>query len=189
MIIGYQRVSTTDQVHDLQTDALRAAGAERIFTDTGSGADRNRPELAICLDQIREGDTLICYKLDRLSRSLVHLLELVEGLEKRGVQFKSLSENIDTTTVSGKMIFQIFCVLANYEREQLRMRVLDGLSAARSRGRIGGRPPVLKDRKQAMNALIAQGLTSKEICQALGISRATFFRHKAYASEQQSRNR
>jgi DNA invertase Pin-like site-specific DNA recombinase len=144
MFIGYARVSTTDQTLALQRDALQKAGCDRscdrIFTDTASGsiADRHGPEEAI--SQLRPGDALVVWRLDRLGRSLRHLIETITALHARGVGFKSLTEQIDTTTSGGKLIFHIFGALAEFERDIIRERTQAGLAAARARGRQGGRP-------------------------------------------------
>src|SRR5690349_15412935 len=140
MLIGYARVSTDDQTLDLQLDALKAAGCERrrVYTDTASGAKTDRPGLAKALDMLREGDILVVWRLDRLGRSLPHLIEVVGDLKGRHIGFKSLTENIDTTTPAGELIFHIFASLAQFERELIRERTMAGLVAARARGRKGG---------------------------------------------------
>src|SRR5919201_955449 len=143
MNIGYARVSTQDQTLDLQKDALTKAGCERLFSDTASGASTERKGLEQALGQLREGDTLVVWRLDRLGRSLPHLIETVTALEQRGIGFRSLTESIDTTTSGGKLIFHIFGALAEFERNLIRERTLAGLAAARARGRSGGRPKVL----------------------------------------------
>lgn len=148
MHIGYARVSTTDQHLDLQTDALHAAGCERLYTDTVSGAKVDRPGLTAALDACRPGDTLVVWKLDRLGRSLPHLVETVRDLIARGVGFQSLQESIDTTTSGGKLVFHIFASLAEFERDLIRERTNAGLSAARARGRKGGRPKGVDQKKQ-----------------------------------------
>ena len=142
-LLGYARVSTGDQSPDLQLDALRAAGCYRVFVDTASGALAARPELGKVLDQLRPGDTLIVWRLDRLGRSLRHLADTVTGLAERDVGFRSLQEAIDTTTPGGKLVFHVFASLAEFERDLIRERTQAGLAAARARGRNGGRPPVL----------------------------------------------
>lgn len=178
-LIGYARVSTSDQTTALQIDALKAAGCDRIFEDEMSGAKTNRPGLDQCLQYMREGDTLVVWKLDRLGRSLQHLLEVVNCLNSRKIGFKSLTESIDTTTNSGRLIFSIFASLSEFERGVIRERVSAGLIAARKRGRVGGRPKVCNESKRnAIFALHKQGLTTAEICKSLGISRATYFRVK-----------
>ena len=178
-LVGYSRVSTSEQRTDLQTDALKAAGCIRIFEDEMSGAKASRPGLDQALNYLREGDVLAVYKLDRLGRSLQHLLEIVNDLQERGIGFMSLTENIDTTTNGGKLIFSIFGAIAEFERSLIRQRVSAGLEAARKRGRIGGRPTVVSDsKKQAIAAMTAQGVPTSEICKSLGISRATYFRSK-----------
>lgn len=143
MIIGYARVSTDDQNLDAQTDALTAAGAERIFADKISGAKRDRPELAVMLDQLRTGDVVVVAKYDRLARSLRDLLDLVEAIKDRGAGFRSLAEDIDTTTPAGRLVFHVFASIAQFERERISERTREGLQAAKARGRVGGRPPAL----------------------------------------------
>ena len=143
MIFGYARISTSDQTLDGQTDALTTAGVERIFADTISGAKRERPELAQLLDQLRNGDVVTVTKYDRLARSLHDLLDIVKAIEERGAGFRSLAEDIDTTTPAGRLIFHVFASIAQFERERISERTKEGLQAARKRGRVGGRPPAL----------------------------------------------
>src|SRR5215471_21056439 len=140
MLIGYARVSTQDQTLDLQTDALRQVSCEKIFTDTTSGAKSERPGLQNAMDHLRAGDTLVVWRLDRLGRTLKHLIATVTDLSEKGIGFKSLQEHMDTTTSGGKLIFHIFGALAEFEREVLKERTYAGLQAARARGRLGGRP-------------------------------------------------
>src|SRR5213082_3355798 len=144
MHIGYARVSTTEQNLDLQRDALRKAGvsANHIYTDTITGTKEKRPGLEQALSHLREGDTLIVWRLDRLGRSLTHLIETITTLNKRKIGFKSLTESLDTTTSNGRLIFNIFASLAEFERDLIRERTKAGLQAARARGRVGGRPKV-----------------------------------------------
>jgi len=179
MFVGYARVSTTDQNLYLQQDALVAAQCERIFTDTASGAKAQRPGLAEALQCCRSGDTLVVWKLDRLGRSLPHLVETVRDLVTRGGGFKSLQENIDTTTSGGKLIFHIFASLAEFERDIIRERTHAGLSSARARGRKGGRPKGVdeKKRKAALALKKDPGRSVKEICDILGISRNTYYKY------------
>ena len=177
MLIGYARVSTHDQTLNLQQDALNKAGCTRIFTDTASGAKTERKGLEEALNYVRKGDTLVVWRLDRLGKSLPHLISTMTDLEQRGIGFKSLTENIDTTTSGGKLIFHIFGALAEFERNLIRERTQAGLVAARVRGKKGGRPKVLTGRKLS----IAQDLYDKrhpipEILQTLKISRATLYR-------------
>src|SRR5215216_3227155 len=179
MQLGYARVSTDDQTLDLQRDALSAAGCDRLFTDTASGALAARPGLAEALDHCRPGDTLVVWRLDRLGRSLPHLIETVTALAARGVGFKSLTEQIDTTTPGGKLVFHIFGALAEFERDLIRERTHAGLAAARARGRLGGRPKKLADAKQLELArtLYDRGQADIDtICTSLGISRGTLYR-------------
>lgn len=178
MQFGYARVSTFDQDLSLQRDALEAAGCARIFEDTISGAKANRPQLAAALDHLRAGDTLVVWRLDRLGRSLSELIALMTTLNERGISFRSLTEQIDTTTSGGKLIFHIFGALAEFERELIRERTQAGLAAARARGRKGGRPKLLDERKATMaQALYDSGEHSiADICETLKVSRATLYR-------------
>jgi|TARA_B100001939_G_scaffold324476_1_gene316511 DNA invertase Pin-like site-specific DNA recombinase len=143
MIIGYARVSTDDQSLDSQTDALSVAGAEKVFADKISGSRRARPELDKMLEQLRNGDVVTVTKYDRLARSLKDLLEIVEAIRDRGAGFRSLAEDIDTTTPAGRLVFHVFASIAQFERERISERTMEGLAAARKRGRVGGRPPAL----------------------------------------------
>ena len=143
MIIGYARVSTDDQSLDSQTDALSAAGAEKVFADKISGSRRARPDLDRMLEQLRDGDVVTVTKYDRLARSLKDLLEIVEAIRERGAGFRSLAEDIDTTTPAGRLVFHVFASIAQFERERISERTREGLASARKRGRIGGRPPAL----------------------------------------------
>jgi len=179
MLVGYARVSTTDQNLDLQTDALQAAGCERLLTDTVSGAKVDRPGLTAALTACRTGDTLVVWKLDRLGRSLQHLVETVRDLGDRGVGFKSLQENIDTTTSGGRLIFHIFASLAEFERDLIRERTNAGLSAARARGRKGGRPKGVDQKKQKAALALKQDPrhSIREICEIVGISRNTYYKY------------
>src|SRR5947209_14530630 len=143
MYVGYARVSTTDQTLDLQNDALETIGCTKIFTDTASGAKAERPGLTDALAYVRAGDTLVVWKLDRLGRSLKHLIDTITALNNKKIGFKSITESIDTTTSGGKLIFHIFGALAEFERDIIRERTNAGLHAARARGRLGGRPHAL----------------------------------------------
>jgi DNA invertase Pin-like site-specific DNA recombinase len=176
-LVGYARVSTQDQTLHLQQDALHKAGCDRIFTDTASGAKTERIGLDEALNYVRKGDTLVVWRLDRLGRSLPHLITTMTALEERGIGFKSLTENIDTTTSGGKLIFHIFGALAEFERNLIRERTQAGLAAARARGKKGGRPKALTQRQLG----IARELYEKrhpiaEICRTLSISKATLYR-------------
>jgi DNA invertase Pin-like site-specific DNA recombinase len=143
VIIGYARVSTEDQHLDAQTSALEEVGAERIFAEKISGTKKVRPELGRMIDQLREGDVVVVTKYDRLSRSLQDLLNIVEAIRAKGAGFRSLAEDIDTTTSAGRLIFHVFASIAQFERERISERTKEGLVAARKRGRVGGRPPAL----------------------------------------------
>src|SRR3954469_15770043 len=161
MLLGYARVSDSSQNHDLQMDALRAAGCERIWVETASGARADRTELAKLLEQARAGDTIACWRLDRIGRSLRHLTEMAEQLERRGIALRSLTESIDTSTPSGRFLFNILGALGQMEREIIVERTRAGLAAAVARGRRGGRPPVIDDAKvRAAKAMIASGTMS-----------------------------
>lgn len=178
MLVGYARVSTTDdrQSTDLQRDALVAAGVDprHIHEDRASGARDDRPGLNACIEFLREGDVLVVWKLDRLGRSLGHLIEIVTGLKERGVGFRSLTESVDTTTAMGELLFHIFGALAQYERSLIRERVLAGLAAARRRGRRGGRPRRLDaERVAAARALLTSGLTVSAAARSIGVPRST----------------
>lgn len=143
MILGYARVSTKDQNLDGQRDALNAAGAERIFADTITGTARVRPELDRLLSELRSGDVAVVTKYDRLARSLKDLLEIVDVIQAKGAGFRSLAEDIDTTSPAGRLVFHVFASIAQFERERIVERTKEGLAAARKRGRVGGRPPAL----------------------------------------------
>jgi DNA invertase Pin-like site-specific DNA recombinase len=186
MLVGYARVSTQDQKPELQLDALKAAGCEKVFVEKASGAQRERPELKAALDYMRDGDTLVVWKLDRLARSMKQLIETVEGLEEVGVGLRSLTEAIDTTTAGGKLVFHVFGALAEFERSIIRERTRAGLDAARARGRKGGRPPKLKDSdlKAARAMLADKSITVEEVAKHLRVSPATLYRHLPAARAQ-----
>jgi DNA invertase Pin-like site-specific DNA recombinase len=177
-LLGYARVSTLDQNPGLQDDELRAAGCYRVFTDHASGASAQRPTLDQVLDQLRPGDTLVVWRLDRLGRSLRHLIDVVTSLEARGVGFRSLRENIDTTTPTGRLVFHMFGALAEFERDLIRERSKAGLAAARARGRNGGRPPKMTPDKAALaRRMHDEGThTLEEIARVLGVGRSTIVR-------------
>jgi DNA invertase Pin-like site-specific DNA recombinase len=179
MLIGYARVSTQDQTLTLQIDALNKVGCTRIFTDTISGAATEREGLVEALTFLREGDTLIVWRLDRLGRSLKHLIETISKLQQRNIGFKSIMENIDTTTSGGKLVFHIFGALAEFERDIIRKRTNAGLQAARARGRKGGRPKSLTGKKIAMAQELYNNKQNSinDISNSLNISRATLYRY------------
>jgi DNA invertase Pin-like site-specific DNA recombinase len=188
MLIGYARVSTQDQTLNLQKDALEKIGCEKIFTDTASGAKAERKGLEDALEYVREGDILVVWRLDRLGRSLKHLIETITELNNRNIGFKSLTENIDTTTSGGKLVFHIFGALAEFERDIIRERTQAGLLAARARGRKGGRPKALTPKKAKMVQDLYRNKENSidEICKTLNISRTTLYRYIKVSS--QSRN-
>ena len=179
MFIGYARVSTSDQTFNLQKDALEKIGCSKIFTDTISGATTERQGLDAALSYVREGDTLVVWRLDRLGRSLKHLIETITTLNNRKIGFKSLTENVDTTTSGGKLIFHIFGALAEFERDIIRERTLAGLQAARARGRKGGRPKALTSKTVQMAQQLYNDKANAiaDICKTLNISRATLYRY------------
>jgi len=179
MLIGYARISTHDQTLALQRDALEKAGCEQIFTDRVSGTKAVRIGLTEALSHLRAGDTLVVWRLDRLGRSLRHLIGTVTSLHEKGIGFKSLQENIDTTTSGGKLVFHIFGALAEFEREIIKERTQAGLQSARSRGRVGGRPRALTAKEvQMLNNMAAdKSLTVSDICKTLGIGWTTFYRY------------
>lgn len=187
MLIGYARVSTMEQNLDLQVDALKDAGCEKIITDTVSGARVERPGLAKLKELLRKGDTLVIWKLDRLGRSLKNLIEWVQYLDHHGVALKSLKENIDTSTSTGKLIFHIFGALSEFERDLIRERTQAGMLSARARGRLGGRPKSLSEEKRelAMQLYSTGKYTVDKICELVGgISRKTFYNIKNEAEAQ-----
>lgn len=179
MKIGYARVSTADQHLRMQEDALKSDGCEQIFHDIASGVKTERPGLEEALSFLREKDVLVVWKLDRLGRSVQHLIETIKKLSERGIGFKSLQENIDTTTSGGKLIFHIFSALAEFERDLIKERTNAGLKAARARGRLGGRPPLLKtdEVKKMLKYYDEQKITVDEICKIFNISRPSFYNY------------
>jgi DNA invertase Pin-like site-specific DNA recombinase len=183
MKIGYARVSTKDQNLDLQLDALRKIGCADtyIYKEEISGATRERPQLKKLLEQIREGDVVVIWKLDRLGRSLADLVHLVNEIQGKGAGLHSLQDNIDTTTPQGKLTFHIFAAIAEFEREIIRERTNAGLASARARGRTGGRPPGLSKEAQvkaaAATSLYQQQKSVSEICDTLSISKKTLYKY------------
>jgi len=179
MLVGYARVSTSDQTLDLQQDALTKAGCTRIFTDTASGAQTERKGLQEAISYVRVGDTLVVWKLNRLGRSLKDLITRITELNDRKIGFRSLIENIDTTTSGGKLIFHIFGAFAEFERDIIKERTNAGLEAARTRGKLGGRPKALSPEKikLARRLYADTGTSVAEICKMLGISRHTLQRY------------
>jgi DNA invertase Pin-like site-specific DNA recombinase len=185
MKFGYARISTRDQSPNLQIDALKEAGCECIYQDIASGAKSARPELDNLLAHARKGDTIVFWKLDRLGRSLRHLIELVEKLDADGVGLQSLNDPIDTTNAQGRLVFNLFASLAEFERELIRERTQAGLSAARARGRVGGRPRGLSTQAEstamAVETLYREGrLSVKAIGERLHISKGTLYRYLRY---------
>ncbi|XAS69269.1 recombinase family protein [Micrococcaceae bacterium Sec5.7] len=175
--IGYARVSTRDQNLDLQIDALKNAGCDKIYEDTISGTKARRPGLDKALDTLRDGDTLVVWKLDRLGRSVKDLLDFAGGLNNRGVGFVSLTDAIDTTTVSGRFFFNVMASLAQMERELMVERTQAGLRAAREQGRVGGRKRIMTEAKiRSARKLLNQGTPPREVASSLGVSVPTLYR-------------
>jgi DNA invertase Pin-like site-specific DNA recombinase len=177
MLIGYARVSKDEQNLDLQMDALTAAGVERIFRDKESGAKADRKGLAEALSHLRKGDVLTVWKLDRLGRSTIQLMMLLNDLHERGVDFKSLTEGIDTTTSFGRFFFTMSAALAQLERDRLIERTRAGLASAKARGRTGGRKPKLTPNQIEMaKAALAGGTPARDVAKAFGVGRSTLYR-------------
>ncbi len=179
MKIGYARVSTFDQNLFLQTDALERAGCQKIFTDTASGSLDSRKGLIDAIDFCRTGDSLFVWKLDRLGRSLRHLIDTINKLQAKGVEFVSLQESVDTTTSGGKLVFHVFGALAEFEREMIRERTKAGLKAAKARGSLNGRPKKLTRAQIQMARTLMENPLNKaaDICRTLKISRSTLYRY------------
>lgn len=176
-LLGYARVSTPDQDPAGQVDQLTAAGCVRVFVETASGARQDRPVLAALLDYARPGDTVTVVRLDRLGRSLRHLLDLVDQLRARELGLRSLSEQLDTTSAGGRLVFTVFGAIAEFERELIRERTQAGLAAARARGRVGGRPALVTPAKlRTASRVLDGGGTAAEAAAAVGVSRATLYR-------------
>lgn len=177
MLIGYARISTSDQNAALQVDALKAAGCERIFVETISGAAHERPKLKAALRAAKNGDALVVWKLDRLARSFAHLLDTVATLDRRGIGFLSLTENIDTVTAGGRLVLHIFGALAEFERAIIHERTMAGLEAARARGRVGGRPcKMTEDDLTSARALLQETeLSVPEVARRLNVSVSTLY--------------
>lgn len=177
MYIGYARVSTVEQNLELQQDALQAAGCERIYSDKLTSVASNRPGLQDALAQLRSGDTLVVWKLDRLGRTVKGLVDLVEELQSKSVQFRSITDGIDTSTPAGRFFFHILAAMAQMERELIRERTQAGLAAARARGRQGGRRKRMTESKVcAAKTLLEAGTAPTEVARSLGVSRATLYR-------------
>lgn len=180
MLVGYMRVSSVDdrQTVDLQRDALVAADVDQrqIYADKASGARDDRPGLTACLDYLNAGDTLVVWKLDRLGRSLPHLLSIVTDLKQRGVAFRSLTEHMDTTTPHGELLFSLFGALAQYERALTRERVMAGLAAAKRRGRQGGRVPMIDpETLERITAALDGGVSKASVCRTFKVPRSTLY--------------
>jgi DNA invertase Pin-like site-specific DNA recombinase len=179
-LIGYARVSTTDQNPRLQLDALKAAGCARTFTDKATGTKVDRPQWVRCCDHLRAGDTLVIWRIDRLGRNLRDLIDIVNSLAERGIGVRSLSNGIvDTTTAHGKLVFGMFALMAEYEAALIAERTAAGLAAARARGRLGGRKPKMTAELvgKAQRMYDTRGFTMAEIATSCGVTPATIYRH------------
>ena len=179
MKVGYARVSTVDQNLDMQMDALKKENCKKIFQDHASGVKSNRDGLERALDFMRGGDTLVVWKLDRLGRSLKHLIDIINLLNEKGMYFKSLQENIDTSSSGGNLIFHVFGALAEFERDMISDRTLAGMAAAKERGRVSGRPRKLNEnnRALALSLMEDKSYSAKDVCKTLGISKTTLYRN------------
>ena len=179
MKVGYARVSTLDQSLDMQMDALKKENCKKIFQDHASGVKSNRDGLERALDFMRGGDTLVVWKLDRLGRSLKHLIDIISLLNEKGMYFKSLQESIDTSSSGGKLIFHVFGALAEFERDMISDRTLAGVAAAKERGRVSGRPRKLNEnnRALALSLMEDKSYSAKDVCKTLGISKTTLYRN------------
>jgi len=191
MRVGYARVSRQDQRLESQRDALSADGCERFFEEKVSSKEAERPELREAFEYCREGDVLVVARLDRLGRSLRELIDLVGELENRGVGFRSLKENLDSSTAGGKLVFHLFASIAEFERELIRERTMAGLEAARARGRVGGRPRALDEGRASLaRRLKVEGEHSvEEICSMLGVGRSTLYRYLGETNDGNNRMR
>jgi len=185
MKIGYARVSTQDQSLDLQIDALKEVGCEKIFEEKVSGIKQQRPELEKMIGELRAGDTVVVYKLDRLGRSIKHLLELVDIFKNKGVNLTSVSDNLNTDTIQGKLIFNIFASISEFERDLIKERTMAGLVAAKKKGRVGGRPKGLSPKAERIATIAASlykeaTLSVNEIAKNIGVSKATLYKYLRY---------
>lgn len=178
MLVGYLRVSTKEQRLDAQRDRLVDAGCEKFFSDVASGARADRPALMEALEFVRPGDVLVCTKLDRIARSLRHLVDVAATLEGMGVGMRSLSEQIDSTSPGGRLVFNLFGAVGQFELDLIRERTRAGLAAAKRRGRVGGRPRLMTDAKaRAARNLLAAGQSPRDVASTLGVSVSTLYRH------------
>jgi DNA invertase Pin-like site-specific DNA recombinase len=175
-VVGYARVSTVDQNLTAQLEQLTAAGCDRIYQEKVSGVQRDRPELVAMLDYVREGDVVICCKLDRIARSTRHLLEIVEGLEKKGAAFQVLNIHLDTTTPTGKLMLTMLAAVAMFEREMMLERQAEGIKVAKEEGRYKGRKPTAMGKAEQALQLLEQGLTKQAVADKLGIGIASVYR-------------
>lgn len=183
MVVGYARVSTTDQSLSTQIEHLQSAGAEKIYQEVASGADAKRPELSAMLDFVREGDFVIVSKLDRIARSTMHLLDIVNILEQKGVPFRVLNLNLDTATATGRLMLSLLAAIATFERDLMLERQAEGIARAKKEGVYKGRVPVARKRSSEVLELASKGWSKKDIALRLGISRASVYRIIADAGQ------
>jgi DNA invertase Pin-like site-specific DNA recombinase len=184
---GYARVSTKGQRLNLQVDALKLANCEKLYTDKASGARDDRPALKRCLQELAPGDTLVIWRLDRLGRSLAHLLTTIEGLSARGVGFESLMDRVDTTSATGRLVLHVLAAISQFERELTKERIAAGLQSAKDRGAVLGRRTVMTDDRTALvRNLLDAGESMSQVARTLRISRATLYRHAAAIRDRQA---
>lgn len=177
MLVGYARVSTIDQNLDLQLSALRKAGCEKIYQDQISGTKKNQPSLTIALEILKKNDTLVVWKLDRLGHTVKGLIDLVNQLHQKNIHFKSITDNVDTSTPAGRFFFHVIASLAQMERELMAERTKAGLAAAKAKGRVGGRKRKMTQSKiESAKQLLASGTLPRDVAQSLGISVPTLYR-------------
>jgi DNA invertase Pin-like site-specific DNA recombinase len=179
MKIGYARVSTQDQNLDLQLDALNKVKCEKVFEEKVSGKDTNRPQFLLMNDQLRKGDTVVIWKLDRLGRNFNELIQIIEDWKKREIALKVLTENFDTSTPEGELYFRIFCMIADYERAKIRERINAGLKAARARGRVGGKPPALQPKEvdRLKKLYVDNELSISELSDMFKVGKTTIYKY------------
>lgn len=175
-VIGYARVSTTDQNLEAQLEQLKAVGCQKIFQEKVSGVKQDRPQLSLMLDYVREGDVVVCSKLDRIGRSTKNVLEIVETLQKKRVEFRVLNINLDTATPTGKLMLTMLAAIATFERDMMLERQREGISEAKRKGKYKGRKPTARTKAEEIKAMVAEGLSKNETARRLGIGVASVYR-------------